>query len=78
MKAKETKEVDLSTGDKNKTAKIRANLNPKKESMLVSFLCNKANVFAWKLADMPGVPRELVEHSLNVSPTTKPIKQKLR
>ena len=27
---------------------------------------------------MPGVPRELIEHSLNVSPTTKPIKQKLR
>ena len=28
-KAKETKEVDLGTGDKNKTAKIGANLNPK-------------------------------------------------
>ena len=27
---------------------------------------------------MPGVPRELIEHSLNVSPTAKPIKQKLR
>ena len=27
---------------------------------------------------MPGVPREKVEHSLNVSLTTKPIKQKLR
>ena len=28
-KAKETKEVDLNTGDKDKTAKTRANLNPK-------------------------------------------------
>ena len=27
---------------------------------------------------MSGVPREKIEHSLNVSPTTKPIKQKLR
>ena len=27
---------------------------------------------------MPGVPWELIEHSLNVSPTTKLIKQKLR
>ena len=26
---------------------------------------------------MPGVPREKIEHSLNVSPTAKPIKQKL-
>ena len=27
---------------------------------------------------MPGVPRELIEHSLNVSVIVKPIKQKLR
>ena len=27
---------------------------------------------------MPGVPQEKIEHSLNVSPTAKPIKQKLR
>jgi hypothetical protein len=27
---------------------------------------------------MPGVPRHLIEHSLNVSKTAKPIKQKLR
>jgi hypothetical protein len=27
---------------------------------------------------MPGVPQELIEHSLEVSKTTKPIKQKLR
>jgi hypothetical protein len=27
---------------------------------------------------MPGVPRELAKHSLDVSKTTKPVKQKLR
>ena len=27
---------------------------------------------------MPGVPQELIEHSLNILVTTKPIKQKLR
>jgi hypothetical protein len=36
------------------------------------------SVFAWKPADMPGVPRELIKHSLDVSETTKSIKQKLR
>ena len=46
--------------------------------MLISFLCANADVFAWKPTDMPGVPREKIEHSLNVSPTAKPIKQKLR
>ena len=45
--------------------------------MLVSFLRANTDVFAWKPADMPGVPREKIEHSLNVSPTAKPIKQKL-
>jgi hypothetical protein len=27
---------------------------------------------------MPGVPRELVEHALNVDPKVKPVKQSLR
>ena len=27
---------------------------------------------------MPGVPRELIEHALNVNPTTTPKKQRLR
>jgi len=27
---------------------------------------------------MPGVPRNLIEHSLNILKTTRPIKQKLR
>ena len=27
---------------------------------------------------MPGMPRELIKHSLNISVTAKPIKQKLR
>jgi hypothetical protein len=35
-------------------------------------------MFAWKPTDMPEVPQELIEHSLDVSKTAKPIKQKLR
>jgi hypothetical protein len=35
-------------------------------------------MFAWKPADMPGVPWELIEHSLDVLKTAKSIKQKLR
>ena len=46
--------------------------------MLVSFLREHVNVFTWKPTDMPDVPRELIEHSLNVLATVKPIKQKLR
>ena len=46
--------------------------------MLVSFLRANTNVFACKPVDMPRVPWEKIEHSLNVSPTAKLIKQKLR
>ena len=46
--------------------------------MLISFLRANADVFAWKPVDMPGVPREKIEHSLNVLLIAKPIKQKLQ
>jgi hypothetical protein len=32
----------------------------------------------WKPADMPGVPKDLIKHSLNVDPTTTMKKQHLR
>jgi hypothetical protein len=35
------------------------------------------DVFAWKPANMPDVPLNLIEHSLNVNGKAKPIKQKL-
>jgi len=44
----------------------------------VRFLRDNVSVFAWKPTDMPSVPRNLIEHSLNVSKTARPIKQKLR
>ena len=46
--------------------------------MLISFLHANVDVLAWKPTNMPRVPRELIEHSLHVSPTAKPIKQKLQ
>ena len=36
------------------------------------------DIFAWKPSDMPGVPRELAEHTLNIDPKFKPVKQFLR
>ena len=73
-KSKETKEVGLGLDDPSKTIKIGAHLDPKYESALISFLRANADVFAWKPADMLRVPWEKIEHSLNVSPTAKPIK----
>nr|AAK71558.1 putative gag-pol protein precursor [Oryza sativa Japonica Group] len=49
-----------------------------KESTLVFFLRAHSDVFAWKPSDMPGVPREVIEHRLAVRPDARPVRQKVR
>ena len=46
--------------------------------MLIEFLRENRDIFVWSPKDIPGVPRELVEHSLHVWPDAKPVKQSLR
>ena len=46
--------------------------------MLVEFLCENWEIFAWCLADMPGIPREFAEHSLKLFSDTRPVKQTMR
>src|SRR3954466_872924 len=46
--------------------------------MLIEFLCENRDIFAWKPSNMPGVSRELAEHHLNTDPKLKPVKQFLR
>jgi hypothetical protein len=45
--------------------------------VLIQFLQDNRDVFAWQPADMPRVPRELVEHKLKVYPQARLIRQKL-
>jgi hypothetical protein len=46
--------------------------------VLVDFLCANANIFAWSPSDMPGIPREVVEHSLDILPHSRVVQQWLR
>ena len=46
--------------------------------MLIQFLRDNADIFEWKPVDMPGVPKDLAEHKLNINPEVKPKKQRLR
>ena len=46
--------------------------------VLVDFLHANADIFAWSPSDMPGIPRAVVEHSLDILPNSKPVKQRLR
>ena len=76
--ANETKLVDFVPGDSSKQFSISANLDPKQEGTLIEFIRENRDIFAWKPSDMPGVPRELAEHTLNVDPKFKSVRQFLR
>ena len=61
-----------------KTASIRTQLNPAIDAALRNFLRENWDIFAWHPSDMPGIPRGLAEHSLNILKGYKPVKQTLR
>jgi hypothetical protein len=46
--------------------------------MLVDFLRTNIDIFAWSPSDMPDIPREVVEHALEIQAGSKPVKQRLR
>ena len=46
--------------------------------MLIEFIRENQDVFAWKPSDMPGIPTKLAEHNLHVDPKARPVKQGLR
>jgi hypothetical protein len=35
-------------------------------------------VFAWQPSQMPGIPREVIEHHLKIYPDTRPVQQRPR
>lgn len=50
-------------------------LSDKKENALVSFLRNNRDVFAWKPMDLPGIPREIAEHAMNIQSSARLVTQ---
>jgi hypothetical protein len=45
--------------------------------VLVDFLCANDDIFAWSPSDMPGIPREVAEHSLDILPHSRTAQQRL-
>jgi hypothetical protein len=46
--------------------------------VLVDFLRANADIFAWSPSDMPGIPREVAEHSFDILPHSRAVQQRLR
>ena len=66
-------EVELMEGKTTKTTRIGMTLSPEMKSMLVQFLKENLNVFAWSHEDVPGISPKVIEHKLNVNPKKKPV-----
>ena len=79
--AEPTKALENISLDKNnleRYTRVEADLNEKTKQDLVRFLKKSIDVFAWSHEDMPGIDPSVITHSLNVYPSSKPIRQKKR
>jgi hypothetical protein len=45
--------------------------------VLVDFLRANADIFAWSPSDMPGIPRVVAKHSLDIVPHSRAVQQRL-
>jgi hypothetical protein len=57
---------------------LGSQLSEEREKTLTRFLFNNKDVFAWSANNLCGVNRDVIEHSLNVDPSFRPRKQRLR
>jgi hypothetical protein len=46
--------------------------------VLIDFLHANADIFVWSPSDMPGIPREVAEHSLDILPHSCAVQQWMR
>jgi hypothetical protein len=46
--------------------------------VLVDFLHANADIFTWSPSDMPGISREVTEHSLDILPHSRAVQQRLQ
>jgi hypothetical protein len=73
-----TKRVPLDPRVPEKTVIIAQDLTSNEETNLLSFLDKSNDIFGWQTTDLMGVSRDIIEHKLQVNPSTKPRKQRLR
>ena len=75
--SKELEPVQLDD-DPEHLAYIGSKLAEDLRHLLIHFLKQNKDVFAWKKEDMGGIDPAIITHRLNISPSFKPVKQKRR
>ena len=61
-----------------RVVKVSSELTPEESTKLQEALKRNADVFSWSAKDMPGVILVVIIHNLNVDPTRRSMKQKIR
>jgi hypothetical protein len=76
--ADQTKPMLLCEDIADQKVLLGSQLSDEQEKILLRFLFNNKDVFAWTANDLCGVNRDVIEHSLNVDPSFRQRKQRLR
>ena len=79
IRAKPTEALEDISLDKNnpeRYIKVGADLEENIKKDLVCFLKKNIDVFSWSHKDIPGIDPSVITHRLNVSPSSKPVRQK--
>ena len=74
----DTQRTPLIEAVPDKCVHISTNLSAQEKQVLLSFLHENNDVFAWLAKDLQGIGRNLTQHNLNVTKGSIPRKQKLR
>ncbi|GJY65512.1 reverse transcriptase domain-containing protein [Tanacetum coccineum] len=70
--------VEINPEYPKQTVMISSTLTEEGHNKLCGILQRNLDIFAWKPADMTGVPRHIAEHRLNVREGCSPVRQKKR
>ncbi|VFQ65590.1 unnamed protein product [Cuscuta campestris] len=68
----ETVEIELHPGDPSRTVRIGANLLEDLKVEITRVLQEYASIFAWSVADMPGIDRSIICHRLALRDGSRP------
>ncbi|XP_011090637.1 uncharacterized protein LOC105171278 [Sesamum indicum] len=74
----EHQEIELVQGNPTKTTKIGSRMEKRLETMMITFLRDSADMFAWSPSDFKGIDPEVIVDKLNVDPTMRPVQQRKR
>lgn len=71
----DTVEIIVNNSYKDQTIKIGASLPRALREGLTGMLRKCHDTFTWTLVDMTGISRSVIEHHLNIDPSSTPVKK---